>query len=119
MRDYEIVAFIQEKPGEADPAKEAGQLVSELVKQQGGSLTKLETPGRRALGYLVKGQKEAQFVLFHVRLEPDKVDKLARAFRLNMQVLTSMITLKKAEPSAQPSTEARPVKKPTRGKVRV
>ena len=121
MREYEIVAFIQERQGSEDPQKDAVNVVSEVLKQQGAAATKLDGLGRRSMGYRVNGQREAQWVLSHCRMEAGAVEKVDRALRLHTQVLTFMITSKKPEVAVplHVGTEARPVKKPLRGRTRV
>ena len=123
MKDYELIAFVNESPSSALPGKESTDLITSLVKQQGGETVKVDSLGRRPMGYLVKKLKEGTLVVSHCRFAPSDVIKFVRTLRLNNSVLTHMITIRKESIARQrltvpPPQEARPIRKPTRGRVR-
>ena len=74
------------------------------------------------MGYLVKKLKEGTLVISHCRFAPADISKFVRSLRLNNSVLTHMITVRKESAAHQrlaaPPQEARPIKKPTRGRVK-
>src|SRR3989338_2445190 len=118
MREYEALIFVKETAGAKDPIKDASDLLTGIVKQQGGEVLKLEAKGRRAIGYKIDKQKEGQLVMMYCRFAPSAIIDLKRAFHLNPDVLTSMITVKEKPPALLQPREARPVKKPVRGRPR-
>ncbi|MBI4430442.1 MAG: 30S ribosomal protein S6 [Candidatus Omnitrophica bacterium] len=121
MRDYELIAFVNETPSAALPGKASVDLIASMVKQQGGEPVKVDSLGKKFLGFSVGNQKEGMFIVSHCRLEPSSVSKLVRTLRLNNSVLTHMITIKKESTAhrqlANPQ-EVRPVKKPARGRTK-
>lgn len=121
-KEYELVAYVNESPSSALPGKESVDLITSIVKQQGGETVKIDSLGKRPLGYAAKKMHEGILVVSHCRLQPADVLKLTRALRLNNTVLTHMITKKEESAALQRLTsapqEARPVKKPTRGRTK-
>ena len=123
MKDYELLAFVNESPSSALPGKESVDLITSIVKQQGGETVKVDSLGRRPMGYLVKKLREGTLVVSHCRFAPVDISKFVRSLRLNNTVLTHMITVRKESVARQrltvpPPQETRPVRKPTRGRVK-
>ena len=117
MREYEILTFIQDKASSGDPIKDAADVVTGILKQEDITPLKVNSMGRRTMGYPIRKQREGQLVISHCKVEPKAVPNLVRQFKLNNNVLTSMITQKGPDVPPLKKPEARPVRKPSRGRT--
>jgi small subunit ribosomal protein S6 len=92
MRKYELVCVVHPDLDEA-----AFNAVIEKVKgwitEASGSVDKVDIWGRKRLAYLIKKQREGQYVLFNVSLEPTATAALDQNLRFLEPVLRYMLTL--------------------------
>jgi small subunit ribosomal protein S6 len=90
MRDYELVIIITPEIDESATA-EVIDRVKSWITDSGGSIESFEEWGRQKLAYLIRNQKEGQYYLFNLKLEPTAVAALERNFRLQESILRYLI----------------------------
>jgi len=92
MRKYELVCMIHPDLDEA-----AFNALTEKIKgwiaDAGGSVDKVDVWGRKRLAYLIKKQREGQYVLFNISLEPAATTALDQNLRFQEPILRYMLTL--------------------------
>ena len=91
MRKYELVCIVH-----PDLDENAFNGVIEKVKgwiaESGGSVDKVDVWGRKRLAYLIRKQREGQYVLFNVSLPPTATAPLDQNLRYQEPVIRYMIT---------------------------
>ncbi len=90
MRDYELVIIVTpdiDETATADVVEKGKNWNTEA----GGSIESFEEWGRQKLAYLVRNNKEGQYYLFNLKLEPTAVVSLERNFRLQESILRFLI----------------------------
>lgn len=91
MRNYEVFLIVQ-----ADLDETALNAIVEKVKgwitDSGGSVTKVDNWGKRRMAFIIKKQREGQYVLIHAELAPSFVTDLERNLRFQESIIRSMIT---------------------------
>jgi len=90
MRDYELVIIVTPEIEETATA-EVVDKVKSWITEAGGSIESSEEWGRQKLAYLIRNQKEGQYFLFNLKLEPTAVATLERNFRLQESILRFLI----------------------------
>jgi len=90
MRDYELVIIVTPEIDETATA-EVVDKVKSWITEAGGSIESFEEWGRQKLAYLVRNNKEGQYYLFNLKLEPTAVVNLERNFRLQESILRFLI----------------------------
>jgi len=90
MRDYELVIIVTPEIDETATAEVVDKVKSWITEVE-GSIESLEEWGRQKLAYLVNNQKEGQYYLFNLKLEPSAVVNLERNFRLQESILRFLI----------------------------
>ena len=92
MHHYELVCIVHPDLDEA-----AFNSLVEKVKgwtmEIKGSVDKVEVWGRRRLAYSIKKQREGQYVLFNISLEPTATTALEQNLRFQESILRYMITV--------------------------
>ncbi len=91
MREYDIV-YIAHPDLEETALNEVTEKVKGWVTEAGGSVTKADFWGRRRLAYAIKKQKEGQYMLLKVKLEPTSVSTIERNLRFLEPVLRFVIS---------------------------
>lgn len=91
---------------------------AEIVRKNGGQVTKTEPWGLRTLAYRIKKNRKGHYVLFNLDAPPPAVQELERNLRLNEDVLR-FLTVKVEELEAGPSAilrrDDRDEQRPERG----
>ena len=92
MRKYELVCIVH-----SDLDETAFNGVVEKVKgwvaETGGSTDKVDVWGRKRLAYEIKKQREGQYVLFNLSLEPTATTTLDQNLRFLEPVIRYMLTV--------------------------
>jgi small subunit ribosomal protein S6 len=92
MRKYELVCIIQ-----PDLDETAFNGVVDRVKgwvgESGGSVDKVDIWGRRRLAYHIHKQREGQYVLLNVSLNPAAAAGLERNIRFQENILRHMLSV--------------------------
>jgi small subunit ribosomal protein S6 len=91
MRKYELVCIIH-----PDLDENAFNGVVEKVKgwigESGGSVDKVDVWGRKRMAYAIRKQREGQYVLFNISLEPATTTALDQNLRFLEPVIRYIIT---------------------------
>ena len=92
MRKYELVCVIQP---DLDEAAFNGVLdrVKGWVSENGGSVDKVDIWGKRKLAYEIRKQREGNYVLFNLSLQPTSTTALEQNLRYTETVMRHMLTL--------------------------
>ena len=90
MRNYELVCIVQPELDET-AFKGVIERVSNWVKEAGGNVDKVDIWGRRRLAYQIHKQREGQYVLLNVTLDPKATSELERNIRYLETVLRHML----------------------------
>jgi small subunit ribosomal protein S6 len=91
MRNYELVCIVQPDLDET-AFNETVERVQGWVSDAGGSVAKVDIWGKRKLAYLIRKQREGQYVLFNVTLPPEATRDLERNIRFLEPVMRHMLT---------------------------
>jgi small subunit ribosomal protein S6 len=80
MREYELVFIVH--PDLDDTAlNEVVEKVRGWITEAGGSVNKVDLWGKRKMAYMIRKQKEGQYVLFKTQMEPTFGATLERNLR--------------------------------------
>jgi small subunit ribosomal protein S6 len=91
MREYELVFIVH--PDLDDTAlKDVVEKVKSWITEAGGVISKVDFWGKRKLAYMIRKQKEGQYVLIKTQMEPAFGATLERNLRLTEPVLRFLIT---------------------------
>ncbi|MEN6481567.1 MAG: 30S ribosomal protein S6 [Anaerolineaceae bacterium] len=103
MRHYELVLIVHPDLDEA-AFKGIIEKVSGWVTNAGGSVTKVDVWGKRRMAYFIRKQREGQYVLLNVEMDPAFAAELERNLRFLEPVMRFMVTLvtEKTKPEIQP-----------------
>ncbi|MFT3893919.1 MAG: 30S ribosomal protein S6 [Anaerolineales bacterium] len=91
MRKYELVCIIQPDLDET-AFKGALERVQGWVTEAGGNVDKVDVWGRRRLAFPIHKQRDGQYVLLNISLEPKSTSDLERNIRYFETVLRHMLT---------------------------
>lgn len=92
MRNYELVCIIQP---DLDEAAFNGVLerVKTWVSEAGGNVDKLDVWGKRKLAYEIRKQREGNYVLFNLSLQPTTTSALEQNIRYTEPIMRHLLTL--------------------------
>lgn len=90
MRDYELVIIVTPEIDETATA-EVVDKVKSWITEVGGTIESFEEWGRQKLAYLIRKNKEGQYYLFNLKLEPTAVSSLERNFGLQESIMRFLI----------------------------
>ena len=90
MRDYELVIIVTPE-FEEEATADIVEKVKSWITDTGGSIESFEEWGRQKLAYLVRKNKEGQYYLFNLKLEPTAVDGVERNFGLQEAIMRFLI----------------------------
>ena len=91
MRKYELVCIVQPELDET-AFKGVVDRVSGWVTDSGGSVDKVDVWGRKKLAYIIHKQREGQYVLMNLTLDPKSTGELERNIRYLEPVLRHMLS---------------------------
>jgi small subunit ribosomal protein S6 len=92
MRSYELVCIIQP---DLDETAFNGVIdrVKGWISELGGSVDKVDIWGRRRMAYHIRKQREGQYVLLNVTMNPATTSALERNIRFQESVLRHMLSV--------------------------
>lgn len=92
MRKYELVCVIQP---DLDETAFNGVVdrVKGWVNESGGNVEKVDVWGRRRLAFPIRKQRDAQYVLLNIALEPATTAELERNLRFQETILRHMLSV--------------------------
>ena len=90
MRKYELVCIVHP---DLDEAAFTGVVdkVKSWVAETSGSVDKVEIWGRKRLAYIIKKQREGQYVLFNLGMDPAATTSLEKNLRFLEPVIRYML----------------------------
>lgn len=91
MRDYELMAIY---PLDEEKSKAGGDTLKAALTEQGAEIVKEEVFGERELPYEVKGLNRGRFILYNIKVNPDKISVLDGQFHLNTNLLKYLFVRK-------------------------
>ena len=91
MRNYELICIVQPELDET-AFKGVVERVSGWVTDTGGSVDKVDIWGRRKLAYIIHKQREGQYVLMNITLDPNSAGDLERNIRYLEPILRHMLS---------------------------
>lgn len=89
MRHYELVLLVH--PDQSDQVVGMVERYINLIKEQGGSIHRLEDWGRRQLAYPINKIHKAHYVLLNIECNQETLDELEELFRYNDAVIRSLV----------------------------
>ena len=107
MRHYEIVFMVH--PDQSEQVPGMIERYTTILKQDGGSIHRLEDWGRRQLAYPIEKLHKAHYVLINAEATAEAVEELETAFRFNDVILRNLVMRTKSA-----VTEASPMMKEER-----
>ncbi|MDR3172363.1 MAG: 30S ribosomal protein S6 [Treponema sp.] len=84
MRQYELTVIF---PLEEDQHKAGREQVMTDLSANGAEIEKTDEVGDRDLAYEIKKRRRGKYVLFTLKLAPEKLVVLDRVFKLNANIL--------------------------------
>jgi len=90
MRNYEL-AFIIHPELDENAFNEVVQKIQGWITQAGGAVTKVDVWGKRPLAYLIRKQREGQYVWFKAQMENSFCAELERNLRITEPVMRFLI----------------------------
>ena len=92
MHKYELICIIQP---DLDETAFNGVLdkVKGWISDAGGSVDKVDVWGRRRMAYIIRKQKEGQYVLLNITLSPTAASELERNLRYQESVMRHMLSV--------------------------
>lgn len=91
MRKYELVCIIQPDLDET-AFNEVVDRIKTWITEAGGSVDKVDIWGKRKLAYLIRKQREGQYVLLNIGLPAQATTELERNIRFLEPVMRHMLT---------------------------
>ncbi|HEY5982883.1 MAG TPA: 30S ribosomal protein S6 [Anaerolineales bacterium] len=92
MRKYELVCLIQP---DLDETAVTGVIdrVKGWVAETGGNVDKVDLWGKRRMAYSIRKQREGNYVLFNLTLEPQTTAGLEQNLRYTEPIMRHMLTV--------------------------
>ena len=84
MRKYELMTIF---PLDEEKSKRGAEEVRSALKNFGAEIEDAKLFGDRDLTYEVKKQKRGRFILFTVKLNPNKISEIDGTFKLQSELL--------------------------------
>lgn len=84
MRSYELTVILQT---DEELYRKTKEIIAGTLKQQGAEIAKEEELGEKQLAYEVKGNKRGRYVIYFMKMAPDKVIAAEKVFKLDTNIL--------------------------------
>lgn len=92
MRNYEIMFIVRPTLGE-DEVKKVVKDFADIIKKNGGKVTKEENMGQREFAYEIKDFKSGYYFVFEVEAKDDKaIKEFDRLALINNDIVRHLIT---------------------------
>lgn len=101
MRHYEIVFMVH--PDQSEQVPGMIERYTQVVKDSGGQVHRLEDWGRRAMAYRINKIHKAHYVLMNIECNQAALDELENIFRFNDAILRHMV-IRREEAQTNPSS---------------
>jgi small subunit ribosomal protein S6 len=97
MRHYELMVILDPSLDERTVAPSLENFLK-VIRNDGGSVEKVDVWGRRRLAYEIDKHAEGIYVVLDLNSEPDSVKELDRQLNLNETVLRTKVLRRIVEP---------------------
>lgn len=91
MRNYEVFLIVNPELDET-AVNGVVEKVKSWITDAGGSVAKVDLWGKRRMTYLIRKQREGQYVYIQADLAPSSINELERNLRFLEPVMRFMIT---------------------------
>jgi small subunit ribosomal protein S6 len=95
MREYELMVILDPDLEERTVAPSLEQFLN-VVRQDGGTVEKVDLWGRRRLAHEIEKKSEGIYAVIDMQAPPDAVKELDRQLNLNEAVLRTKVVRKDA-----------------------
>lgn len=92
MRDYEVIVVVHPELDETN-SKEVIEKITGWITDGGGTVSKVDSWGKRRLAYEIRKLKEGQYYLINTQMPPSHVSELERNIRFLEPVIRSMVAV--------------------------
>jgi len=92
MRNYELVCLVEPDLDEA-AFNALVERVKGWVVEGGGSVDKVDNWGKRRLAYLIRKQRDSNYLIFNLSLQPTATSALEQNLRYTESIMRHMLTL--------------------------
>lgn len=90
MRKYEVM-FILRPDLDEEKINELVERFKNIITENGGELTKVDTWGKRRLAYEIQHVREGYYVVFQFNSQPDVAKEMDRVLKITDGVLRHII----------------------------
>ena len=90
MNDYEVTYILRPSLEDAE-VEERASAIGEIVKSQGGELSRIERLGKKRLAYEIKDVREGNYVVMQFKSQPGVSKELERQLKLHEDVLRALL----------------------------
>lgn len=90
MRNYEVVIIVSSTMEET-ALNSIVEKIKGWITDSGGTITGVDNWGKRRMAYAIRKQRDGQYVLFKVQMNPNFSAELERNIRLMEPVMRFMI----------------------------
>ncbi len=91
MRDYEVV-YILQPDLEESALKGVMEKISGWITDSGGTVSKVDTWGKKHMAYAIRKQREGYYVLMNVKMAPSYARELERNLQFLEPVMRFLVT---------------------------
>ena len=92
MKEYEALFIID--PDKEKSVKEITDTITTCITKNRGKINKEESWGKQKLAYIIKKQSEGIYYKLDFSIDPSQVSALNNSYKLNANILRTMITAK-------------------------
>jgi len=89
MRHYEVVFLVH--PDQSDQVPGMVERYTQMVKDTGGTIHRLEDWGRRQLAYPINKIHKAHYILMNVECGSDVLEEITTLFRYNDAIIRNLV----------------------------
>ncbi|WP_344126811.1 30S ribosomal protein S6 [Saccharopolyspora halophila] len=98
MRHYELMVILDPSQDERTVAQSLENNFLNVIRNDGGTVEKVDVWGRRRLSYEINKQAEGIYVVIDINAEPATIKELDRQLNLNESILRTKVQRKIVEP---------------------
>ena len=84
MRKYELMSIF---PLDEEKSGQGTEAVRQILTSFGADIEKEELFADRDLAYEVKKQRRGRFILFTIKINPDKISEVEKEFKITQNLL--------------------------------
>src|SRR5918996_5934933 len=116
MRHYELMVILDPSLDERTVAPSLEKFL-DVIRNDGGSVEKVDVWGRRRLAYEIDKHAEGIYVVLDLNSEPASVKELDRQLNLNETILRTKVLRRIVQPRKQARAARAAAKASSRGEV--